>query len=53
MRERGFKRRIIILSAHLTDEVRQTYEDLGVQAIFEKPFNVAQLRAAIDALPGA
>ena len=43
LRERGLKSRIIVLSAHLTDEVRQTYKDLGVQAIFEKPFDIARL----------
>ena len=53
VRERGVKSRIIVLSAHVTNEVRQGYEDLGVQAIFEKPFDIAQLRAAVDALPGA
>ena len=53
LRERGVKSRFIVLSAHVTGEVRKTYEDLGVQAIFEKPFDVAQLRAAVDSLPGA
>ncbi len=49
LRERGVKSRIIVLSAHLTDEVRKTYEELCVQAIFEKPFDITQLRAALDA----
>jgi len=53
LRERGVKSRIIVLSADVTDEVRQTYQDLGVQAIFEKPFDVGQLRAAVDSQPGA
>jgi two-component system response regulator (stage 0 sporulation protein F) len=52
MRERGVKSGIIVLSAHITDAVRQVYESLGVQAIFEKPFDIAQLRAAVDAAPG-
>jgi DNA-binding response OmpR family regulator len=51
LRERGVQSRIIVLSAHITDEVRQTYEELGVQAIFEKPPDINQLRAAVDALP--
>jgi len=53
LRERGVKSRIIVLSAHVTNEVRKTYKDLGVQAIFEKPFDVAHLRAAVDTLAGA
>lgn len=53
LRERGVKSRIIVLSAHVTDEVRQVYESLHVQAIFEKPFDIAEFRAAVDALPGA
>ena len=52
LRERGSKSRIIVLSAHLTHELRQIYEGLGVQAIFEKPFDIAQLRAAVDSLDG-
>ncbi|HEY2711672.1 MAG TPA: response regulator [Chthoniobacterales bacterium] len=43
LHERGVKSRIIVLS-HLTDEVRKTYEELGVQAIFEKPSDITQLR---------
>jgi len=53
LRERGVKSRIIVLSAQVTDEVRQTYEALDVQAIFDKPFDISQLRAAVDAFPGA
>ncbi len=32
----------MVLSAHLTDEVRKTYEELGVEAIFEVPFGITQ-----------
>jgi DNA-binding response OmpR family regulator len=53
LRERGVKSRIIVLSARVNDEVRQTYEDLGVQTFFEKPFDIAQLRAAVDGHPDA
>ena len=48
IRERGLKSRIIVLSAHVTDEIRRVYEDLEVAAIFEKPFDLSQLRAAVD-----
>ena len=53
LRERGVPSRIIVLSAHLTDEDRKTYEELGVQVIFEKPPDITKLRAAVDAIPGA
>jgi DNA-binding response OmpR family regulator len=52
-RERGVQSRIIVLSANITDEVRQTYEELGVQAIFEKPPDIMQLRAAVEVHPVA
>ena len=42
-----------IAAAGARVEVRKTYKDLGVQAIFEKPFDVAHLRAAVDTLAGA
>ena len=51
LRERGVKSRIIVLSAHLADEVRKTYEELCVQAIFEKPPDIARLGTAVDAIP--
>lgn len=48
IRARGLRSRIIVVSADITDEIRQVYEGLGVQAIFPKPFDLAELRAAVD-----
>jgi hypothetical protein len=48
--ERGVQSRIIVLSAHVTAGHRGTYEELGVQAVFEKLFDVSQLRAAVGDL---
>jgi DNA-binding response OmpR family regulator len=49
IRERGVMSKVIVLSAHVTDEIRRVYGDLDVQEIFEKPFDLPQLRAAVDA----
>lgn len=50
IRERGIDSKIIVLSAQLTSEVREAYADLKVDILFDKPFNVAQLRSAVDRL---
>jgi CheY-like chemotaxis protein len=50
IRHRGLRSRIIVISAHITDEIRKVYEGLGVQAIFPKPFDLAELRGAVDAV---
>jgi len=52
IRTRGIPGEIIILSAHITSEMRDAYERLGVHAIFPKPFEVEQLRSAVDRLVG-
>jgi len=49
VRARGLRSRIIVISADITDEIRQVYDGLGVQAIFAKPFDLAELRTAVDA----
>ena len=50
IRERGVPGKIVVLSAHLTPEVRQAYEQMGVHVILEKPFDVEKLRSAVDRL---
>ena len=50
IRERGIPTRIMVLSAHLTPEIRQAYEDMGVHVIVEKPFDIEKLRLAVDRL---
>ncbi len=49
IRKRGVTSKIIVLSAHITEEIRRVYEQLDVQHIFEKPFDLAEFRAAVDA----
>ena len=50
LRELSFAGKIIVLSAHLSDEVRDAYKLLHVDGMLPKPFNVAELRQAVEAL---
>jgi two-component system, response regulator, stage 0 sporulation protein F len=50
IRERGIAGKIIVVSAHLSSEVRDAYERMDVHVMFPKPFNVDQLRSAVDRL---
>lgn len=50
LRERGNNGKIIVLSAHLSSEIRETYESLDVHEMFPKPFDVEELRSAVDRL---
>lgn len=48
IRKRGINGRIVVVSAHLNSEIREAYERMGVQVMFSKPFNVDELRSAVD-----
>ncbi len=50
IRERGGSGKIIVVSAHLSSEIREAYERLDVHEIFSKPFDIAELRSAVDRL---
>ena len=50
IRKRGIPGDIIVLSAHVLPEIREAYERLNVQAIFPKPFDLEELRSAVDHL---
>lgn len=50
IRQRGIPGEIIVLSAHLSAEMREAYERLNVHTIFPKPFDVAQLRTAVASI---
>ena len=43
-----FGGKIIVLSAHLTDENRRAYAELNVDTMLTKPFDVHELREVID-----
>jgi CheY-like chemotaxis protein len=50
LRERSIPGKIIVLSADISAEARAAYERMDVHAIFPKPFDVGQLRSAVDNL---
>ena len=50
IRKRGATGKIIVVSAHLTSEVREAYARMDVNVMFSKPFNVDELRLAVDRL---
>ena len=52
IRNRGIRGKIIVVSAHLSAEIREAYRQLDVQVMFSKPFNVDMLRTAVERLVG-
>jgi len=51
IRERGVTGRIVVLSAHLSPEIRDAYQRVGVQVVMDKPFDVEELRSVVNPLP--
>ena|SRR5450755_1409866 len=47
IKRRGIRAKIIVVSAHLSSEIRRAYEGLDVHAMFSKPFDINMLRAAV------
>jgi DNA-binding response OmpR family regulator len=50
IRKRGLNGKIIVLSAHLSSEVREDFARMDVHDVFAKPFDVGELRTAVDRL---
>ena len=50
VRKRGITSNIIVVAANLSPEVREAFSKMGVHAMFMKPFNVDELRSAVDGL---
>ena len=50
LRKRGTDSKIMVLSAHISSEVRAAYERMDVHVMFPKPFDVGALRSAVDCL---
>jgi hypothetical protein len=40
IRKRGIIVKIVVLSAHLSPDIREAYEGMDVQVIMEKPFKM-------------
>jgi CheY-like chemotaxis protein len=50
LRAEKFGGKIVILSAHLTEELRRAYTALRVDQMLAKPFDVGELRQVIERL---
>jgi CheY-like chemotaxis protein len=50
MRKRGVTSKVMVLSADLSPEVREAFERVDVRLVFPKPFDIGDIRSAIDHL---
>jgi DNA-binding NtrC family response regulator len=50
IRKRHITAKIIVVSAHLSSEVREAYERMDVHVMFSKPFDIDMLRSAVERL---
>ena len=50
LRERRFAGKIMVLSAHLSPEIREAYAAMEVDAMIDKPFSVKVLRQTLERL---
>jgi CheY-like chemotaxis protein len=50
LRQRAFAGKIIVLSAYLTKENIRAYEDLNVDMMLAKPFDIEELQLAMNLL---
>lgn len=50
IRKRGITANIIVVSAHLSSDIRDAYQRMDVDVMFGKPFDVDELRSAVDRL---
>ncbi|HEY4285008.1 MAG TPA: response regulator [Chthoniobacterales bacterium] len=50
IRNRPYSGKIMVLSAHLSDEIRSAYEELDVDVMMDKPFDINDLRHLLDQL---
>lgn len=48
LREVSFGGKIIVLSAHLNHDVRRAYEAMNVDVMLSKPFDLRELRDAVE-----
>jgi two-component system nitrogen regulation response regulator NtrX len=50
IKKRGFAGKMMVLSAHLSSEIRQAYEQMDVHVMLDKPFNIHELRSVLENL---
>jgi CheY-like chemotaxis protein len=48
IRKRGIPGKIIVVSSHLSSDIREAYERLNVHVMFPKPYDIDTLRSAVD-----
>lgn len=48
IRKQGYDTPVIVISAHITDEVAEHLRDLGVSALIWKPFEVSEVLAEVE-----
>jgi DNA-binding response OmpR family regulator len=48
LRERSFPGKIMVLSAHLSADLREAYTKMSVDAMIDKPFDIHELRKTLD-----
>ena len=53
IRKRGITTDIVVVAANLSPEIRNAYEQMDVHVMFLKPFDVDELRSAVDRLATA
>jgi len=50
LRDRSYRGKVVVLSAHLSQQTRAAYNSSGVDAVMRKPFDVDALRETIGEL---
>ena len=50
IRKRGIDGKIIVVSANLSADIAETYRRMDVSVMFSKPFDIRQLRSAVETL---
>lgn len=50
IRRRGIEGKIIVVSANLSADVAESYKRMDVSVMFSKPFDIRQLRSAVEQL---
>ena len=50
LRKRNVDSKIMVLSAHISEDVRAAYERMDVHVMFPKPFDVGAIKSAVDRL---
>lgn len=53
LRATGFRGKTVVLSAFLTRDLRESYQALGADCLISKPFDLADLRKAVENLGAA